>query len=106
MTPMPLLFDISDDDNFELPDLKPVVTKQSTLFNNSQPVSWYNTSNVDDIDKFPNSLFSRSAVNMDVDSMNDSEQKFQLFVSLDGSVAYLGGIRCQYINLDAQTNCR
>ena len=27
MTPMPLSFDISDDDGFELPDLKPVVTK-------------------------------------------------------------------------------
>ena len=27
MTPMPLSFDISDDDGFELPDLKPVATK-------------------------------------------------------------------------------
>ena len=73
MTPMPLSFDISDDDDFELSDLKPVVTKQNTLVNNSQPVSWSNSSNVDDIDTFPNSLFSTSAVNMDVDSMNDSK---------------------------------
>ena len=73
MTPMPLSFDISDDDEFELPDLKPVLTKQSALVNNSQPVSWFNTSNVDDMDTFPNSLFSTSAVNMDVDSMNDSK---------------------------------
>ena len=73
MTPMPLSFDISDDDDFELSDLKPVVTKQNTLVNNSQPVSWSNSSNLDDIDTFPNSLFSTSAVNMDVDSMNDSK---------------------------------
>ena len=73
MTPMPLSLDNSDDDDFELPDLKPVVTKQSTLVNNSQPVSWSNTSNVDDTDTFPNSLFSASAVNMDVKSMNDSK---------------------------------
>ena len=73
MTPMPSSFDISDDDDFELSDLKPVVTKQNTLVNNSQPVSWSNTSNVDDIDTFPNSLFSTSAVNMDVDSINDSK---------------------------------
>ena len=73
MTPMPLSFDISDDDDFELSDLKPVVTKQNTLVNNSQPVSWSNSSNVDDIDTFPNSLFSTSAVNMDVDSINDSK---------------------------------
>ena len=39
MTPIPLLFDISDDDDFELPDVKLVVAKQSTLVNNSQPVS-------------------------------------------------------------------
>ena len=39
MRPMPLLFDISDDDDFELPDVKLVVAKQSTLVNNSQPVS-------------------------------------------------------------------
>ena len=38
IAPMPLSFDISDDD-FELPDLKPIVTKQNTLVNNSQPVS-------------------------------------------------------------------
>ena len=68
MTPMPLSFDISDDDDFELPDLKPVVSKQSTLVINSQPVSRSNTSNV-----HPNSLFSTSPVNMDVDSMSDSE---------------------------------
>ena len=73
MTPMPLSFDISHDDDFELPDLKPVLTKHSTLVNNSQPVSSSNTSNVDDIDTFPNSLFSTSAVNMDVDSINDSK---------------------------------
>ena len=73
MTPMPLSSDISDDDDFELPDLKPVLTKQSTLVNNSQPVSWFNTSNVDAIDIFPNSLFSTSAVNMDVDSVNGSK---------------------------------
>ena len=66
MRPMPLLFDISDDDDFELPDVKLVVAKQSTLVNNSQPVSWCNRSNADDIDTFPNSLFSASAVNMDV----------------------------------------
>ena len=70
---MPLSFDISDDDEFELADLKPVLTKQSTLVNNSQPVSSFNTSNVDDMDTFPNSLFSTSAVNMDVNSMNDSK---------------------------------
>ena len=73
MTSMPLSFDISDDNDFELPDLKPVLTKQSTLVCNLQPVSWFNTSNVDDIDIFPNSLFSASAVNMDVDSMNGSK---------------------------------
>ena len=73
MTPMPLSFDISDDDGFELPDLKPVVTKQSILVNNSQHVSRSNTSNLDGIYTFPNSLFSTSAVNMDVDSMNDSK---------------------------------
>ena len=73
MTSMPLSFDISDDNDFELPDLKPVLTKQSTLVCNLQPVSWFNTSNVDDIDIFPNSLFSASAVNMDVDNMNGSK---------------------------------
>ena len=73
VTPMPLSFDFSDDDDFQLSDLKPVLTKQSTLVNNSRPVSWSNTSNVDDIDAFPNSLFSVSAVIMDVDSMNDSK---------------------------------
>ena len=73
MTPMPLSFDISDDHDFELPDLKPVVSKQSTLVINSQPVSRSNTSNVDEIDTFPNSLFSTSPVNMDVDSMSDSK---------------------------------
>ena len=73
VTPMPLSFDFSDDDDFEWSDLKPVLTKQSTLVNNSRPVSWSNTSNVDDIDAFPNSLFSASAVIMNVDSMNDSK---------------------------------
>ena len=34
ITPMPLSFDISDDDEFELPDLKPDLTKQSALVNN------------------------------------------------------------------------
>ena len=63
---MPLLIDISDDDDFELPDVKLVVAKQSTLVNNSKPVSWSNRSIVDDIDTFPSSLFSTSAVNMDV----------------------------------------
>ena len=58
---------------FQFPDLKPIVTKQSTLVNNLQPVSWSSTSNVDDIDTFSNSLFSKSAVDMDVDSMNDSK---------------------------------
>ena len=72
IAPMPLSFDISDDD-FELPDLKPIVTKQNTLVNNSQPVSWSNASNVDDIDTFPNSLFSTSAVDMDEVSMNNSK---------------------------------
>ena len=72
MTPMPLSFDIWDHNDFELPDLKPV-TKESTLVNSPQPVSWSNTSNVDDIYTFPNSLFSSSAANMDVDSMNDSK---------------------------------
>ena len=73
MTSIPLPFNISDDDDFELSDLKPTVTKQSTLVNNLQPVSWSNTSNVDDIDTFSNSLFSTSAVDMDMDSMNDSK---------------------------------
>ena len=74
---MPLSLNISDDDDFELPDLKPVLTKQThnknTLVNNSQPVSWSNTANVGDIDTFRNSLLSTSALNMDVDSMNDSK---------------------------------
>ena len=73
MTPMPSSFNISDNDNFDLPDLKPIVTKQSTPVNNSQPVSWSNTLNVDDIDIFSNSLFSTSAVEMDVDIMNNSK---------------------------------
>ena len=72
MTPMPLSFNISDDE-FELPDLKSIVTKQNTLVNNSQPVSWSNRSNVDDIDTFPNSLFSTSAVDIDVDSISGSK---------------------------------
>ena len=58
MTPMPSSFNISDDDDSDLPDLKPIVTKQSTLVNDPQPVSWSNTSNVDDIDTFSKSLFS------------------------------------------------
>ena len=70
---MPLSFDISDDNDFELPDLKPVVNKQSTGVNNSQTVPWSNTSNVDEIDTFLNSLFSTSAVNMYMDSLNDSK---------------------------------
>ena len=57
----------------ELPDLKPIVTKQNTLVNNSQTVSWSNASNVDDIDTFSNSLFSTSAVDMDEVSMNNSK---------------------------------
>ena len=73
MTPLPLSFDKWDHNDFELPDLEPVVTKQSTLVNNSQPVSWSNTSNVDDIYTFPNSLFSSSAANMDMDSMTVSK---------------------------------
>ena len=73
MTPMLSLLNISDDDGFDLPDLKPIVTKQSALVNNSQPVSWSNASNVDDIDTFLTSLFSTSAVDMDVDIMNDSK---------------------------------
>ena len=73
MTLMSLSFDISDNNDFELPDLKPVLTKHSILLNNSEPVSSSNTSNVDEIDTFPNSLFSTSAVNMDVDSMIDSK---------------------------------
>ena len=73
MTPMPSSFNISDNDNFDLPDLKPIVTKQSSPVNNSQPVSWSNTLNVDDIDTFSNSLFSTSAVDMDVDIMNNSK---------------------------------
>ena len=73
MTSMSLSFDISDDDDFELSGLKPIVTKQSTLVNNLQPVSWSNTSNVGDIDTFSNSLFSTSAVDVVVDSMNDSK---------------------------------
>ena len=72
MTLMPLSFNISDDE-FELPDLKSIVTKQNTLVNNSQPVSWSNRSNVDDIDTFPNSLFSTSAVDIDVDSISGSK---------------------------------
>ena len=72
MAPMPLSFDISDDD-FELPDLKLIVTKQNTLVNNSQPVSWSNASNVDNIDTFPNRLFSTSAVDMDEVSMTNSK---------------------------------
>ena len=73
MTSLPLSFDISDDDDLELSDLKPTVTNQSKLVNNLQPVSWSNTSNVDGIDTFSNSLFSASAVDMNVDSMNDSK---------------------------------
>ena len=73
ITSMPLSFDISDDDDFELSDLKPIVTKQSALVNNLQPVSWSNTSNIGDIDTFSNSLFSTSAVDMAVDSMSDSK---------------------------------
>ena len=73
MTPLPLSFDNWDHNDFELPDLEPVVNKQSTLVNNSQPVSWSNTSNVDDIYTFPNSLFSSSAANMDMDSMTVSK---------------------------------
>ena len=73
MTSLPLSFDISDDDDLELSDLKPTVTNQSKLVNNLQPVSWSNTSNVDGIDTFSNSLFSTSAVDMNVDSMNDSK---------------------------------
>ena len=73
MTPLPLSFDNWDHNDFELLDLEPVVTKQSTLVNNSQPVSWSNTSNVDDIYTFPNSLFSSSAANMDMDSMTVSK---------------------------------
>ena len=38
MTPMPSSLNILDDDDFDLPDLKPIVTKQSTLVNNPQPV--------------------------------------------------------------------
>ena len=73
MTPLPLSFDNWDHNDFELLDLEPVVTKQSTLVNNSQAVSWSNTSNVDDIYTFPNSLFSSSAANMDMDSMTVSK---------------------------------
>ena len=73
MKPIPSSFNISDDDDFNLPDVKPIVTKQSTLVNDPQPVSWSSTSNVDDIDTFSNSLFSTSAVGVDVDIMNDSK---------------------------------
>ena len=72
MTSMPLSFDISDHDAFELSDLKPIVTKQSTLVNNLQ-ISWSDTSNVGDIDTFSSSLFNRSAMDMAVDSTNDSK---------------------------------
>ena len=40
MTYMPLSLNTSDDDDIELRDLKPLVTKQSRLVINSQPVSW------------------------------------------------------------------
>ena len=38
MTSIPLSFNILDDDDFDLSDLKPTVTKQSTLINNLQPI--------------------------------------------------------------------
>ena len=79
MTPMSLLLDISDDDDFELPDVKLVVAKQSALVNNSQPVSSSNRSNADDIDTFPNSLFSTSAVNMDVVVLMTVSKHFNSF---------------------------
>ena len=101
ITPVPLSFNYSDGDGFEFSYLQLIVTKQSTQVNSLQPVSWPNTSNVYDIDTFSNSLFSTCVVDMDVNSMNGNKYKFQLFLSFDKSVAYLGGIRCQYIGLEA-----
>ena len=74
MTYIPQLFKISEEDDIEFPDLKPIETKQSRLVTNSQPVSWSNISPyVDDIDTFLNSLLSTSTVAIDVNKLNESE---------------------------------
>ena len=74
MTYIPLSLKISEGDDIEFPDLKPIETKQSRLVTNSQPVSWSNISPyVDDIDTFLNSLLSTSTVAIDVNKLNESE---------------------------------